>query len=149
MRLCQAQCQENKRKVPESPLLTARRGGLTVYATPWSQKWGRRLEALPSSSNIAAPFLGQFLGPIFGTTKEQTGAGRSWRPGFRPFAGASHPSAMQAAMDTHTHIHIIYIYISLHIIVEVFIYCIQLSKYLRTLQGSSQHRTTKRWERFG
>jgi hypothetical protein len=29
------------------------------------------LEALPSSSNIAAPFLGPVLGPIFGTTKEQ------------------------------------------------------------------------------
>ena len=53
-------------------------------------------------------FWGQVFGAIFGTTKEQTGAARrSWRPGFRPFAGASLPSAMQAAMDTHTHIRII------------------------------------------
>ena len=38
MMLCQAHCQQNERKVPESPLLTARSGRLTVYATPWSQK---------------------------------------------------------------------------------------------------------------
>ena len=63
----------------------------------------------PSSSNIAVPFLGPVFGPIFGTTKEQTGAARrSWRPGFRPFAGASIPSAMQADMDTHSRI-ILYI----------------------------------------
>jgi len=68
------------------------------------------LEALPFSSNIAAPFLGPVFGSIFGTTKGQTGAARrSWQPGFRPFAGASLPSAMQAAMDTHIHI-ILYIY---------------------------------------
>jgi len=51
-------CQENKRKVPESPLLTA---GAAI------------LEAFPSSSNSVAPFLGPVFGPIFGTTKEQTG----------------------------------------------------------------------------
>ena len=97
MRLCQTHCQENKRKVPESPLLTARRGGLTVYATPWSQKRGRRFGSLA--------FFQQYCSPVFGAGfREQTGAaGRSWWPGFRPFAGASHPSAMQAAMDTHTH----------------------------------------------
>ena len=46
MRLCQAHCQENKRNVPEFPLLTARRGGLTVHATPWSQKRGRHFGSL-------------------------------------------------------------------------------------------------------
>ena len=46
MRLCQANWQENKRNVPKSPLLTARKGGLTVYATPWSQKWGRHFGSL-------------------------------------------------------------------------------------------------------
>ena len=70
VRLCQAHCQENKRNVPEFPLLTARRGGLTVYATPWSQKRAAILEAFPSSGNIAAPFLGPVFVPIFGTTKE-------------------------------------------------------------------------------
>ena len=105
VRLCQAHCQENKRKVPESPLLTARRGGLTVYEHPGPRNWAAILEAFPSSGNIAAPFLGPVFGPIFGTTKEQTGAARrSWRPGFHPFAGASFPSAMQAAMDTHIRI---------------------------------------------
>ena len=58
MRLCQAQCQENERKVPESPLLIARRGGLTVYATPWSQKRGRHFGSLS--------FLRQYCGPVFG-----------------------------------------------------------------------------------
>ena len=58
MRLCQAHCQENKRKVPESPLLTARRGGLTVYATPWSQKRGRHFGSLS--------FFRQYCGPVFG-----------------------------------------------------------------------------------
>ena len=76
MRLCQANWQENKRNVPKSPLLTARRGGLTVYATPWSQKWGRHFGSLPSSGSIAAPFLGPVFGPIFGTAKEQPGAAR-------------------------------------------------------------------------
>ena len=52
---------------------------------------------------LRSRFLGRFW-PIFGTTKQQTGAARrSWRPGFRLFAGASLPSAMQADMDTHTH----------------------------------------------
>ena len=58
MRLCQALCQENKRKVPESPLLTARRGGLTVYATPWSQKRGLHFGSLA--------FFQQYCGPVFG-----------------------------------------------------------------------------------
>ena len=58
MRLCQAHCQENKRKVPESPLLTARRGGLTVYATPWSQKRGLHVGSLA--------FFQQYCGPVFG-----------------------------------------------------------------------------------
>ena len=51
-------------------------------------------------------FLPAMLRPrFFWTTKEQTGAARrSWRPGFRPFAGASLSSAMQAAMDTHVRI---------------------------------------------
>ena len=57
MRLCQAHCQENKRKVPESPLLTARRGR-TVYATPWSQKRGRHFGSLS--------FFRQYCGPVFG-----------------------------------------------------------------------------------
>ena len=57
-RLCQAHCQENKPKVAESPLLTARRGGLTVYATPWSQKRGRHFGSLS--------FFQQYCGPIFG-----------------------------------------------------------------------------------
>ena len=57
-RLCQAHCQENKLKVAESPLLTARRGGLTVYATPWSQKRGRHFGSLS--------FFQQYCGPIFG-----------------------------------------------------------------------------------
>jgi hypothetical protein len=48
---------------------------------------------------LRARFWGRFLA----TAKEQPGAARrSWRPGFRPFAGASLPSAMQAAIDTHT-----------------------------------------------
>lgn len=59
MKLCQARCKENKRKVPESPLLTARRGGLTVYATPWSQKRGRHFGSLS--------FFRQYCGPVFGT----------------------------------------------------------------------------------
>ena len=98
MRLCQARCQENEWKLPESPLLTARRGRLTVYATRWSQKRGRHFGSLS--------FFRQCCGPVFfWTTKEQTGAARrSWRPGFRPFAGASLSSAMQAAMDTHVRI---------------------------------------------
>ena len=58
MRLCQVHCQENKRKVPESPLLTAPRGGLTVYATPWSQKRGRYFRSLS--------FFRQYCGPVFG-----------------------------------------------------------------------------------
>ena len=58
MRLCQAHCQENKRKVPESPLLTARRRGLTVYTTPWSQKRGRHCGSLS--------FFRQYCGPVFG-----------------------------------------------------------------------------------
>ena len=58
MKLCQARCKENKRKVPESPLLTARRGGLTVYATPWSQKRGRHFGSLS--------FFRQYCGPVFG-----------------------------------------------------------------------------------
>ena len=106
MRLCQAHCQENKRKVPESPLLTARRGGLTVYATPWSQKWGRHFGSLS--------FFRQYCGPVFGVGFwhhfwDHERATRSCsQPGFRPFAGASLPSAMQAAMDTHIRI-ILYI----------------------------------------
>ena len=88
------------------------------------------LEAFPSSSNIAAPFLGLVFGPIFGTMKEQTGAARrSWRPGFRPFACASLPSAMQAAMDTHTDPYsivkkkkYIIIIISSHILLYIFNY---------------------------
>ena len=109
MRLCQAQCQENERKVPESPLLIARRGGLTVYATPWSQKRGRHFGSLSFLRQYCGPFLGPVFGPISGTTKEQTRAARRpWRPRFRPFAGASLPSAiMQAAMDTHAYIRII------------------------------------------
>ena len=58
MRLCQAHCQENKRKVPESPQLTAHRGGLTVYATPWSQKQGRHFGSLS--------FFRKYCGPVFG-----------------------------------------------------------------------------------
>ena len=58
MRLCQAHRQRNKRKVPGSPLLTARRGGLTVYATPWSQKPGRHFGSLS--------FFRQYCGPVFG-----------------------------------------------------------------------------------
>ena len=58
MRLCQAHCQENKRKVPESPLLSARSGWLTVYATPWSQKRGRHFGSLS--------FFRQYCGPVFG-----------------------------------------------------------------------------------
>ena len=58
IRLCQAHCQENERKVPESPLLTARRRGLTVYATPWSQKRGRHFGSLS--------FFRQYCGPVFG-----------------------------------------------------------------------------------
>ena len=105
MRLCQAHCQENKRNVPESPLLTARRGGRLCMQHPGPRNGAAILEAFPSSGNIAASFLGPVFGPIFGTTKEQTGAARrSWRPGFRPFAGASLPSAMQAAIDTHIRI---------------------------------------------
>ena len=101
MRLCQAQCQENKRKVPESPLLTARRGGLTVYATPWSQKCGRRFGSLAFFQQYCGPVFGASSWPHFWDHERATGAaGRSWRPGFRPFAGASH----QAAMDTHIHI---------------------------------------------
>ena len=105
MRLCQAHCQENKRKVPESPLLTARSGWLTVYATPWSQKRGRHFGSLSFFRQYCGPVFGPGFWPQFWTTKEQTGAARrSWRPGFRPFAGASLPSAMQAAMDTHIHV---------------------------------------------
>ena len=101
MRHCQAHCQENKRKVPESLLLTA----WLCMQPPGPRNGAAILEAFPSSGNIAAPFLGPVFGPIFGTTKEQTGAARqSWRPGFRPFAGASLPSAMQATMATHIHI---------------------------------------------
>ena len=59
MRLCQANWQENKRNVPKSPLLTARRGGLTVYATPWSQKRGRHFGSLS--------FFRQYCGPVFGS----------------------------------------------------------------------------------
>ena len=61
MKLCQAHCQENKRKVPESPLLTARRRGLTVHATPWSQQWGRHFGS-PS-------FFRQYCGPVFGAIR--------------------------------------------------------------------------------
>ena len=57
MRLCQAHCQENERKVPESPLLTARRGRLTVYATRWSQKRGRHFGSVS--------FFRQCCGPVF------------------------------------------------------------------------------------
>ena len=108
MRLCQAHCQENKRKVPESPLLTAPRGGWLCMQHPGPRNGAAIFEAFPASGNIAAPFLEPVFGPIFdifGTTKEQTGAARrSWQPGFRPFAGASLPSATQAAMDTHIRI---------------------------------------------
>ena len=128
MRLCQAQCQENKRKVPESPLLTARRGGLTVYATPWSQKWGRRFGSLA--------FFQQYCGPVFGASSwphfwDHERANRSWTVLTARISSICwrQPSFCNASRHghTHTHIHIIYIYISLHIIVEVFIYCIQLS----------------------
>ena len=83
-------------------------GGWLCMQHPGPRNGAAILEAFPSSGNIAALFLGPVFSPIFGTTKEQTGAARrSWRPGFRPFAGASLPSEMQAAMDTHTHIRII------------------------------------------
>ena len=76
-----------------------------VYATPWSQKRGRHFGSLSFLRQYCGPVFGAGFGPIFGTTKEQTGAARrSWRPGFRPFAGSSFPSATQAAMDTHTRI---------------------------------------------
>ena len=78
-------------------------GGWLCMQHPGPRNRAAILEAFPSSGNIAAPFLGPVFGTIFGTMKEQAGAARrSWRPGFRPFAGASLPSAMQAAMDTHT-----------------------------------------------
>ena len=77
------------------------KGGWQSMQHPGPRNGAAMLEAFPSSGNIAAPFLGPVFGPIFGTTKEQTGAARrSWQPGFRPFAGASLPSATQAAMDT-------------------------------------------------
>ena len=83
-------------------------GGWLCMQHPGPRNVAAILEAFPSSGNIAAPFLGQVFGAIFGTTKGQTEAARwSWRPGFRPFAGTSLPSATQAAMDTHTHIRII------------------------------------------
>ena len=72
MRLCQAHCQENKRKVPESPLLTARRGGLTVYATPWSQKRGRHFGSLSFFRQYCSPrFWGRFLAPFLGPRKSK------------------------------------------------------------------------------
>ena len=81
-------------------------GGWLCMQHPGPRNGAAILEAFPSSGNIAAPFLGPVFGTIFGTAKEQPGAAqRSWRPGFRSFAGASLPSAMQAAMDTHTHAH--------------------------------------------
>ena len=80
-------------------------GGWLCMQHPGPRNGAAILEVFPSSGNIAAPFLGPVFGPIFGITKEQTGAARrSWQPGFRPFAGTSLPSAMQAAMDTHIHI---------------------------------------------
>ena len=72
MRFCQAQCEENKRKVPESPLLTAHRGGLTVYAIPWSQKRGRHfgnLFLLPAI--LRSRFWGRFLAPFLGPRKSK------------------------------------------------------------------------------
>jgi hypothetical protein len=42
---------------------------LTVYATPWSHKRDRHIGSLPSSGNIAAPFLRPVFGPTFGNTK--------------------------------------------------------------------------------
>ena len=71
VRLCQAHCQENKRNVPEFPLLTARRGGLTVHATPWSRNGAAILEAFPSSGNSAARFWGRFLAPFLGPRKSK------------------------------------------------------------------------------
>ena len=83
-------------------------GGWLCMQHPGPRNGAAIFEAFPSSGNIATPFLEPVFGPIFdifGTTKEQTGAARrSWQPGFRPFAGASLPSATQAAMDTHIRI---------------------------------------------
>ena len=84
-------------------------GGWLCMQHPGPRNGAAILEAFPSYGNIVAPFLGPVFGPISGTTKEQTRAARRpWRPRFRPFAGASLPSAiMQAAMDTHAYIRII------------------------------------------
>ena len=72
MRLSQAHCQENKRKVPESPLLTACKGGLTEYATPWSPETGPpcwKSFLLPA---ILRPrFWGQFLSPFLAPRKSK------------------------------------------------------------------------------
>ena len=102
MRLCQAHCQEDKRKVPESPLAThcTQRGADSVCNTLVPETGPPFWKPFLLPAILRPRFLGQFLVPFFLTT--QTGAARrSWRPGFSPFASASLPSAMPGAM-THT-----------------------------------------------
>ena len=74
---------------------------LTLYATPWSLKRGRHCGSLS--------FFRQDCGPVFGPgfwphERANRSCSTVLMPGFRPFAGASLPSAMQAAMDTHIRI---------------------------------------------
>ena len=135
MRLCQAHCQENKRKVPESPLLTARRGGLTVYATPWSQKRGRHFGSLS--------FFRQYCGPVFGagfwphfwdherairscsTVLTARISSICWRqPSFCNASRHGHTHPYNTVyIYIHRYIHIyIYTYIYIHICIYVHIY---------------------------
>jgi hypothetical protein len=54
-------------------------GGWLCMQHPGPRNGAAILDAFPSSGNIAAPFLGQVFGAIFGTTKGQTEAARwSW-----------------------------------------------------------------------
>ena len=134
MRLCQANWQENKRNVPKSPLLTARRGGLTVYATPWSQKWGRHFGSLSFFRSYCGPVFGASFWPHFWDRKRATRSCQTvltarissicWRqPSFCNASrhGHTHPYNIVYDMMVMLYIYMLCMYICIYI--YIYIYC--------------------------
>ena len=74
MRLCQAHCQENKRKVPESPLLTAHRSqrGADCVCNTLVPETGPPFWKPFLLPEILRPrFWGRFLAPFLGPRKRK------------------------------------------------------------------------------
>ena len=74
MRLCQAHCQENKRKVPESPLLTAhrsQRGADCVCNTLVPETGPPFWKPFLLPAILRPRFWGRFLAPFFGPRKSK------------------------------------------------------------------------------